>query len=94
MTNRANRANFDPMQVNMHEAKSNLSKLVELANDGEEIVIARDGKPVARLVPYQAERATPRPFGLSKGKIWMADDIWEPDLTEDDLDALDHKFDR
>lgn len=93
MADRANRANLAPMQINMHEAKSNLSKLVELARGGEEIVIARDGKPVARLVPY-VDAPTKRPFGLAKGRIRMSDDIWEPDYTEEELDAFDRKFDR
>ena len=42
-------------QVNMHEAKTHLSRLVERAARGEEIVIARSGRPIARLVPYVAE---------------------------------------
>jgi prevent-host-death family protein len=70
----------------MHDAKSNLSRLVERAVAGEDVVIARAGKPVARLVPYEEyERATPRPFGLSRDRIWVADDIWEPD---EELEAI------
>lgn len=66
--------------VNMHEAKTHLSRLVERVLSGEEIVIGRAGKPVARLVPYdEGRRATPRPFGLLKGKIWAAPDAFEPD---------------
>ncbi len=49
-------------QVNMHEAKSQLSKLVDEVQSGEEIIIAKSGKPVARLVPYE-ERKTPRKPG-------------------------------
>jgi prevent-host-death family protein len=63
--------------VNMHEAKSTLSKLVEKVNDGEEVVIARAGKPVAKLVKYEARE--PRPLGLYDGQVWIADDFDEPD---------------
>ena len=89
----ANRANFDEMQVNMHDAKSNLSKLVEAVLDGEDVVIARAGTPVARLVPYEEDvddRPIKHPFGLYKGQIWMADDIWDPDPELEA--ALDKKF--
>ena len=51
-------------QVGMHEAKTNLSKLVERAEAGEDIVIARNGKPVARLVPLAA-RTRSRPCAAS-----------------------------
>jgi prevent-host-death family protein len=64
------------MLVNMHEAKTHLSRLVARAADGEDIVIAKAGKPVARLVPY-AERTEPRKPGGLKGKIWIADDFDE-----------------
>jgi prevent-host-death family protein len=58
----------------MHEAKSQLSKLVARAERGEEVLIARNGKPVARLVPYRAARA-PRKPGALKGKLWVAPDF-------------------
>jgi prevent-host-death family protein len=56
------------IQVNIHRAKTELSRLVELAAKGEEIVIAKSGKPVARLVPY-APRGKPRRPGLLRGRI-------------------------
>jgi len=59
----------------MHEAKTHLSRLVERAAAGEEIIIGRAGKPVARLVAYQ-ERREPRRPGAMKGKIWLAED-WD-----------------
>ncbi len=62
--------------VNMHEAKSTLSRLVEKVAAGEEVVIAKAGKPVAKLVKYDRE---PRPLGLLDGKIWIAEDFDEPD---------------
>ena len=64
------------MQVNMHEAKSQLSRLGERAWDGEEVVIARAGKPYLRLVPYRREKR-PRTPGDLKGQIWIAPDFDE-----------------
>lgn len=74
-------------QVNIHEAKTHLSRLVEEAADGEEIIIAKAGKPVARLVGIDVERA-PRTPGLLKGKIWIADDFDAP-LPEEILDSFE-----
>jgi len=54
--------------VNIHAAKTHLSRLVERAEQGEETVIARNGKPVARLVPYRAERK-PRQPGYWRGRV-------------------------
>ena len=64
-------------QVNVHEAKTHFSKLLARVAAGEEIVIARSGKPVARLVPVErkAERRVP---GMDAGKIWIADDFDAP----------------
>jgi prevent-host-death family protein len=69
--------------VNMHEAKSTLSKLVEQVSAGEEVVIAKAGKPVARLVRY--ERGEPRTLGGWEGRVWMAEDF---DETDEELIAL------
>jgi prevent-host-death family protein len=63
----------------MHEAKTHLSRLVERAANGEEIVIARAGKPVARLTALASAPGKPREFGRLRGKIWIADDFDEPD---------------
>jgi len=62
--------------VNMHEAKTHLSRLVERAAKGEEIVIAKAGRPVARLVPVEASQE-PRTPGAWKGRVWIADDFDE-----------------
>ena len=62
---------------NVHEAKTHLSRLLERVAAGEEIVIARAGKPVARLAPLKPERQ-PRQPGALAGKIWIADDFDEP----------------
>ena len=70
------------MQVNMHAAKSQLSKLGELAWRGERIVIAKAGKPYLDLVPH---RGSERRLGALKGKIWIAPDFDEtpPELIQD-----------
>jgi prevent-host-death family protein len=64
-------------QVNIHEAKTQLSRLVEDAANGEEIVIAKAGRPVARLTSLAPTRGPRRP-GFLKGKIWIADDFDAP----------------
>lgn len=61
-------------QVNMHEAKTRLSGLVEEVLAGGEVVIARAGKPVARLVPFDRPKEPRRP-GRWKGKLWVAEDF-------------------
>lgn len=66
--------------VNIHDAKTHLSRLVERVEGGEEVIIARAGRPVARLVPYRAQRE-PRQPGLLKGKIWLADDWDSPEVN-------------
>lgn len=62
------------MIVNMHEAKTQLSKLVERAATGEEVIIGRAGKPVARLVAYEHTHKLREP-GAWKRKLWIADDF-------------------
>ena len=66
-----------PNTFNVHEAKTHLSRLLERVAAGEEIVIARAGKPVARLAPLKPQRQPRRPGALA-GKIWIADDFDEP----------------
>jgi prevent-host-death family protein len=69
--------------VNIHEAKTHLSRLLEAAERGEEIVIARAGQPVATLAAYRPPRRRIAPPGSMKGGDWqMADDFDAP------LDAL------
>lgn len=64
-------------QINIHQAKTELSKLVERAEAGEEIVIARAGKPAAKLVPLH-KRARARRLGLLDGKFKIPDDFNAP----------------
>ncbi len=63
--------------VNIHEAKTHLSRLVERAAAGEQVVIAKSGKPIVRLVPYAGDESPRRP-GSMRGRIRMADDFDEP----------------
>jgi prevent-host-death family protein len=65
------------VQVNVHEAKTHLSRFLARVARGEEIVIARDGHPVARLVPFRAARGA-RLVGRGKGDFEMADDFDDP----------------
>jgi prevent-host-death family protein len=70
-------------QVDIHEAQIHLSQLADDAAGGEEIIIAKAGKPIARLVALAPARP-PRVAGLLEGKIWVADDFDAP-LPEDIL---------
>lgn len=70
--------------VNMHQAKSTLSRLVERALAGEDVVIARNGEPLVRLVPVPKERK-PRVPGRLKGKVWMAPDF---EFTDEEITEL------
>jgi prevent-host-death family protein len=65
-------------QVNIHEAKTHLSRLVQRAAAGEEIVIAKAGAPLAKLVPLSPSKE-PRKLGAWKGRVWIADDFDEID---------------
>ena len=64
--------------VNVHEAKTRLSKLLEQVRSGEDVVIAKAGIPIARLVPYVPPKRKLIPPGAMKGEIWIADDFDEP----------------
>jgi prevent-host-death family protein len=65
------------VSVNIHEAKTQFSKLVRRAEEGEEIVVRRGKEPVARIAPLE-KRGGVRGFGSMKGEIWIADDFDEP----------------
>lgn len=62
--------------VNVHAAKTNFSKLLARVASGEEIIIARGGVPVAKLVPYASE-SQQRPLGMFAGQMWMSEDALE-----------------
>jgi prevent-host-death family protein len=65
------------MEVNIHEAKTQLSRLLRRVAEGEEITIARAGVPVAKLIAV-APAGGSRPMGMDEGKIWIADDFDAP----------------
>ena len=64
--------------TNIQEAKTHLSRLVDRASSGEEIIIAKAGKPLAKLVPYATDRK-PRVGGWLRGQGWEAEDAWDQD---------------
>jgi prevent-host-death family protein len=76
-------------KVNIHQAKTHFSRLIELAANGEEVVIARSGKPVARLVSYTPKGMVRRP-GSMRGKIRIKKDFDAP-LPKELLDAFEGK---
>ena len=73
--------------VNVHEAKTHLSRLLERVEAGEEVVIARAGRPVARLVPF-VPRTTPREPGVWRGSVALANDFdHTPETLLDDFEG-------
>jgi prevent-host-death family protein len=65
------------MEVNVHEAKTNFSKLLQRVAAGEEITIAKAGVPVAKLVPVEPKKGK-RKLGIDEGRIYIADDFDAP----------------
>lgn len=74
------------MYVGIHEAKTNLSKLIPAVLAGEEVIITKSGKPLVKLVPFRQE-GKQRPLGHFKNKIKIHDDLLAP-LPQDILDAF------
>jgi prevent-host-death family protein len=74
--------------INLYEAKTRLSSLVDQAAAGAEIVIAKNGKPLAKLVPFRD--STRRRPGRAKGKVWIAADFDAP-LPDDVVEAFSGK---
>lgn len=75
--------------VNVHQAKTQLSRLLARVEAGEDVVIARRGEPVARLVPCKPRGK--RRFGSMKGKIFVDDSILDP-LPDDELAAWEGRL--
>jgi prevent-host-death family protein len=73
------------MDVNVHAAKTQLSKLLDLVEDGEQVVITRHGKAVAQLVPVHLLRRSP--LGAMRGEFEMSDG-WEKPLTDEEAEAF------
>jgi len=76
--------------VNIHDAKTHFSKLVESAMNGEETIIAKSGKPVAKLIPIFKEKPKRR-LGVLKGKIKIANDF-DALLPDDILDSFEGRL--
>ncbi len=74
--------------INVHAAKTNLSKLIERACRGEEIIIARGNVPVVRLVPVEGAIKPERIFGSLRGQFEIPDTFFDP-LPVEELDAWD-----
>lgn len=72
--------------VNIHEAKTHLSRFVDQAAAGEEILIARAGKPIARLVPLESNDNKPRVLGLGRGQFTLPDNFSR--LNEDAIQSM------
>lgn len=72
------------MQVNMHEAKTTLSKLCEYVLEGETVIICKNGRPMLKLVPFIDEAQVRQP-GLLEGKIELKDGWDDPDPEIEDL---------
>lgn len=73
------------MNVSVHGAKTQLSKLLDLVEDGEAVVIERHGRPVAQLVPVRKRRASA--LGAMRGEFTMVDG-WERPLSDEETDAF------
>ena len=75
------------MQINMHEAKSQLSRLVQAVLDGEEVIIARNGAPVVQITKYAPTKVQRKP-GAWEGKLWLAEDWDSPETNRTINDKL------
>lgn len=75
------------VKINVHEAKTHFSKLLERVNNGEEVIIAKAGSPIARLVPI-GEKPKKRVVGSAQGKVAIADNFDVP-LPESILSAFE-----
>jgi prevent-host-death family protein len=72
------------MEVNIHEAKTHFSRLLQRVAMGEEVVIAKAGTPVAKLLPLNSKKPEFK-FGSAKGEFVVPDDFNEPDPALEDL---------
>lgn len=84
------------MEVNVHHAKTHLSKLIAAAESGEEVIIARAGKPAVKLVvvaePKRKSRRELRGAGI--GKIWLSPDAFTPEADAEILQVFDDEVER
>ena len=73
------------MEVNIHEAKTHFSRLLERVALGEEVIIAKAGTPVAKLVPVKNAQKKKRVFGSAKGDFTVPDNFNDPDPDMENL---------
>ena len=76
------------IQVNIHQAKTHLSRYVDRAVAGETVVLCRRNKPIAEIRPLRQPTAEPRPFGLAKGAFSVPPSFFEP-LPDDEIAAFE-----
>ena len=76
------------IRINMHEAKTHLSRYVERVIAGETVVLCRRNQPVAEIRPLRPQRTAPRPFGLAKGAFSVPPSFLDP-LPEDEIAAFE-----
>ena len=74
------------IRINIHEAKTHLSRYLERVAAGETVVVCKRNRPVAEIRPIPARRATPRPIGLAHGRLTVPRSFFEP-LPEPELAA-------
>lgn len=65
------------IEVNVHEAKTQLSRLLKKVEEGEEVIIARSGEPIARIISFEG-RKQKRVLGEDAGKVWISEDFDDP----------------
>lgn len=78
------------IRLNIHEAKTHLSRYLERLAAGETIILCKRNVPIAEIRPLPVRRTEPRPFGLAKGEFEIPDSFYEP-LPDDLLDAFEGK---
>jgi len=76
------------IQVNIHQAKTHLSRYLERVVAGETVVLCRRNQPVAEIRPLRQPTAEPRPFGLAKGTFSVPPSFFEP-LPDDEIAAFE-----
>lgn len=75
------------MEYNIHDAKSNLSKLIVQALEGKEVIISKAGKPIVKLVRISPDKKLKRKIGLYQGKIKISKEFFEP-LPEESISGF------
>lgn len=87
-------AEADPRAIyNVHHAKTHLSKLIDRAHLGEEIILAKAGEPWAKIVPYAVSIGTPRKPGRFAHLLKdVPSDVWFEPLSDDELDAWEGRY--